>query len=85
MFEGYVVVESSGSFLFGLPKTGTLRDALTFETSGDEHEAYRRFLQYKISNGFVTEAHKVSSLSEDAVLRPLDGQLLREAYGEVAP
>ena len=85
MFEGYVVVESSGSFLFGLPKTGTLRDALTFETDGDEHEAYRRFLQYKISNGFVTEAHKVSSLSEDAVLRPLDGLLLREAYGEVAP
>ena len=84
MFDGYVVIEENGSFTFGLPKAGLLRDAQEFQTQGDRKQAYGRFLQDKIRKGFITEAHKATGIPDGVRLEPLDGNLLREAYGEVA-
>lgn len=84
MFSGYVVFEADGAFTFGLREGELLRDAQRFETSGDVVRAYGRFLQYKIRNGFVTEAHKSAAIPSHATVNTLDGHLLRRAYVEVA-
>jgi len=81
LFDGYVVVtDRSGCFTFGLRDGGQLRDAHTYDTSGDSETAYRSFVRAKVSEGFVPRLDLWSPLPTEGRPAPLDAQLLQVAY-----
>lgn len=82
-FGGYVLIEDEGEFTFGLRDGLLVRDALTYDTAGDEAAAYRHFVSAKVAEGFVPRPDRVAALLPGARARPLDEEQLMRAYEEV--